>query len=233
MDLGIEDGRRPTIADVPGLIEGASTGAGLGHAFLRHVERTRVLLHIVDGAVAGPALGPRRHPRRARGARPGAARQADARSCSTRWTCRRRARRGRRSRRPCAAAGVPVAARSRPTTGEGLDALRDAVGDLLPDVEGLAEPPGSRRGRGPPHRGRGRRLHRSSARTACSSCAAGGSSGSPPRPTSRTRSRPSASSASWPAAGIDAALRKAGVRPGDTVRIGSVELEWEPPEDDR
>jgi GTP-binding protein len=33
--------------------------------------------------------------------------------------------------------------------------------------------------------------------------------------------------------GVDGALRKAGVRPGDTVRIGPVELEWEPPEDDR
>ena len=54
MDLGIDDGRRPTIADVPGLIEGASSGAGLGHAFLRHVERTRVLLHIVDGAAKDP-----------------------------------------------------------------------------------------------------------------------------------------------------------------------------------
>src|SRR6185437_10214263 len=49
-----EDERRPTIADVPGLIEGASSGAGLGHAFLRHVERTRILVHMVDGATRDP-----------------------------------------------------------------------------------------------------------------------------------------------------------------------------------
>ena len=46
VDLG--DHRSFVLADIPGIIEGASEGVGLGHAFLRHIERTRILIHVVD-----------------------------------------------------------------------------------------------------------------------------------------------------------------------------------------
>jgi GTP-binding protein len=49
------DGRQLTVADVPGLIEGASEGVGLGHEFLAHLERARLLVHVIDAADGEPA----------------------------------------------------------------------------------------------------------------------------------------------------------------------------------
>lgn len=48
--VDIDGGKGFVIADIPGLIEGASEGVGLGHQFLRHIERTKVIIHIVDAA---------------------------------------------------------------------------------------------------------------------------------------------------------------------------------------
>jgi len=50
----IDDDTTVVLADIPGLIEGAHEGAGLGHDFLRHIQRTRVLIHMVDGLSEDP-----------------------------------------------------------------------------------------------------------------------------------------------------------------------------------
>jgi GTP-binding protein len=230
MDLGVDDGRLPTIADVPGLIEGASSGAGLGHAFLRHVSRTRVLLHVVDGAAKDPAWdhGVIREELAAHDpallAKPllTVFNKLDLPEAREAWPTFEVAMRK---------AGIPVLPISA-DTGEGLDGLRDAVADLLPDAEGLAEPPDpagvvihriEAAGDGftleldeAGYLVQGRRIERLAHQT-------------------NFDNEESAERFQRDLAriGVEAALKKAGVRPGDTVRIGTVELEWEPLEEHR
>jgi len=224
MDLGDEDERRPTIADVPGLIEGASMGAGLGHAFLRHVERTRILVHVVDGASRDPAWDRNVIRDELEAHDPAllakpllvAFNKIDLPAAADAWPA---------FRDSLAAAGQPAVALSA-ATGEGIDDLRAALADLLPDADKLGAPPepaGVVVHRIEPvsdefviehedgvFRVSGKRIERIAAQTNFD--------------VEESAERFQRDLARL---GIDDALRRAGVGPGDTVRIGATELEWE------
>jgi GTPase len=225
MSFGDEDDRRPTIADVPGLIEGASAGAGLGHAFLRHVERTRVLLHVVDGAARDPAWDHDVIREELRAHDPAllekpllvVLNKLDLPGSAEAWPAFRDARARDR---------IPVVAISA-ETGQGIDELTSRLAEMLPSAVGLGAPQDPAgvvvhrleaagdgytvEREGDVFRVRGKRIERIAVQT-------------------DFENEESAERFQRDLArlGIDEALRRAGIRTGDTVRIGPVELEWEP-----
>ncbi len=225
MDLGDEDERRPTIADVPGLIEGASAGLGLGHAFLRHVERTRILVHIVDGSSRDPEWDHEVIREELTAHDPAllekpmlvAFNKIDVPAAQDAWPAFRKAREKE---------GLTVLAISA-AAGEGLDAVRARLADLLPDATELAGPPEPtgvvvhrieamtdgfvvERLEAGVFRVRGARIERAAAQTNFD--------------VEESAERFQRDLARL---GIDDELRRAGIAPGDTVRIGATELEWE------
>jgi Obg family GTPase CgtA-like protein len=225
MDLGDEDDRRPTIADVPGLIEGASAGAGLGHAFLRHVERTRVLLHVVDGAARDPAWDHEVIREELRAHDPAllekpllvVLNKLDLPGAAEAWPAFRDAR---------ARDGIPVIAISA-ETGQGIDELRSRLAEMLPAAVGLDAPQDPAgvvvhrleaagdgytvEREGDAFRVRGKRIERIAVQT-------------------DFENEESAERFQRDLArlGIDEALRRAGIRTGDTVRIGPVSWSGSP-----
>ena len=225
LDFGEDDERRPTIADVPGLIEGASSGAGLGHAFLRHVERTRILVHVVDGSSRDPGWDYDVIREELRAHDPAllekpmlvAFNKIDLPAAAEAWPAFRRAR----DVEGVAAVAISAAA------GDGLDAFRARLAELLPDAADLAEPPEpagvvvhriDTMGDGfaietdadGALRVRGARIERLAAQTNFD--------------VEESAERFQRALARF---GIDTELRRAGVAAGDTVRIGGIELEWE------
>ena len=222
----LEDGTPMVIADVPGLIEGAHRGAGLGQAFLRHLERTRVLLHVVDAAEGVD---------RARAALATVA--AELAAFGPGLAARPRIVVLNKIDLPEGAAAaerlapdLPAAHRVAARTGEGCAALIQAAGRLVlearaaAEAEPAAEDGGhrvyvqrperlsdftvSREADG--FRVSGRAVERSVAMTDLDSDEA----------VTRLQRR-------LRRAGIDAALAAAGCVQGDTVRIGQAEFSWQ------
>ena len=225
LDMGEDDERRPTIADVPGLIEGASMGAGLGHAFLRHVERTRILVHVVDGAARDPEWDHEVIREELRAHDPAllqkpllvAFNKLDLPPAREAWPVFRAAREAD------GVAVVGIAAAS----GEGLDALRTRIADMLPSLEDMAAPPDPsgvvvhtidamadgfavERDQDGAYRVRGKRIERIAAQTNFD-----------------VEESAERFQRDLRRMGIDDELRRAGIVAGDLVRIGGTELEWE------
>jgi GTP-binding protein len=210
------------MADVPGLIEGASEGAGLGHQFLRHVERTRLLIHLLDGAAVDPladwqAINDELEQFGKRlAAKPQivALNKMDLPDTQAWWPLVQQAMQER---------GLEAHAISA-VTGQGVAELMGRAYTLLqalPPPEDLAPEPAILRPAESEEaftiereagawRVRGVRVERVAAMTPFMI----------PEAVARFQRQ-------LRAMGVEAALQEAGVRPGDMVRIGERELEWQ------
>lgn len=218
-----QDERRVTIADMPGLIEGASDGAGLGHAFLRHVARTRVLGHVVDLAAPDPERDYQIIREELEAHDPGLLGKISlviGNKIDLPEGEASRAAFGRHRKRD----GIEFVAVSA-ALGSGLEDVLAVLARLLPDVDTLSrptEPAGvvvHRFESGPDaftvqredgaYRVVGRRIERLAAQT-------------------NFENHESADRFQRDLArlGVERELVRAGVNPGDSVRIGAVELEW-------
>lgn len=223
--------RFAVIADVPGLIEGAHEGHGLGHQFLRHVERTRILVGVVDGADDDPEAEWQAVADELRLHDPALAERPirlvvtklDLPEVRDRWPSLRRG---------LGHGGLPPVGVSS-HAGTGLDELRQWLRTALDDVDRQdadrqrAQPMGGQElervvhrfdplatgwevvAEGEALRVRGRRFEAAAARTDFENDESRGRF-------ERLLER----------AGIEAELRRRGIEPGMTVRIGSAELEW-------
>jgi GTP-binding protein len=209
------------MADLPGLIEGAHEGVGLGHQFLRHVERTRVLVHLLDASAEDPAsdYATIRHELEMYGH--GLAERREVVALNKIDVP------GVRERLPEIETALelqePSAAISG-ATGEGVRGLLQRLQALLQE-EQPALPPGERE-RLPVLRPAGRDrldvvedggVYVITGEKAAESAAKLGAGGGEALDELQERLKRQ---------GLDRLMRRAGARPGDPLRIGNVELEW-------
>ncbi len=220
LGVALVGGREVVLADIPGLVEGAHQGVGLGHSFLRHIQRTRLLIHLLDGAGEDP-LGDfvqintelaLYDPSLAEKPQIVVLNKIDLPEAQARWPV---------VRASVESHGLPVMAISAATRQGVQELLNRAVETLsqLPPPPAPEEVPVFRLGEdenafeivreGGAFRVKGKRIERAAAMTYWEYDEA----------VSRFQRI-------LGALGVTDALREAGVQPGDTVLIGHTELEW-------